>query len=402
MKKYWLTLHPDTFVWLKGEKGIVYNASNYKKVVFSVKGIINELIAELLHIDNLYSVSIDDTCLSDIDVRQWVDSLLHTQSATLVEDDGINKRPVSLKPELKIQDSIDYYKMRHGMGINTTIMNNLHKLVFHINGSRYGNDYFQKQVMFPGTLTTEIKVDDIQKFVMSFGNTYFLNEISLVGCIWEHSECDSLVALLDSLKITTIIYCTEKDYLDYNGGEEKIELSENVKYHVLISDYEITPQPLFAMPNNVFYEFVVTSEQDFTRANEWMEHYQVVDNSRLHPVYTGTNLAFLEEYLYMQHTDLEDICLSKREVFAHQVLNTNFFGTFIILPDGKVYSGNLYSELGRIEEGLYTLVYREVTEKRFWFNVRNQIPCNGCLYQWLCPPPSVYEYEIGKPNLCHI
>lgn len=140
MKKYWLTLHPDTFVWLKGEKGIVYNASNYKKVVFSVKGLINELIAELLHIDNLYSVSIDDTCLSDIDVRQWVDSLLHTQSATLVEDDGINKRPVSLKPELKIQDSIDYYKMRHGMGINTTIMNNLHKLVFHINGSRYGND----------------------------------------------------------------------------------------------------------------------------------------------------------------------------------------------------------------------------------------------------------------------
>lgn len=404
MKKYWLTLHPDTFIWLKGENGIVYNAINHKQVIFYNKGIIDELIVKLLHIDNLYSVAIDETCLSDNDVRRWVDNLLATQSAMLVENDGINRRPISLKPELKVQDSMDYYILGHAKGTNASIMSNLHKLVFHINGSRYGNDIFQKQIVYPRAQAAEMKADDIQKFVISFGSTHFLTGISLVGCLWEHSECDSLLAFLDSSKITTAIYCTEKDYLDYNGEGEKLELSENVKYHILISNYEINPQSLFAIPikKKVFYEFVVTSEQDFIRANEWMEYYQIVDNSKLHPVYTGTNLAFLEENLYMQQSDLEDICLSKREIFAHQILNTNFFGTFIILPDGKVYSGNLYSELGRIEEGLYALVYREVTEKRFWFNIRNQEPCNSCLYQWLCPPPSIYEYEIGKPNLCKL
>lgn len=41
-------------------------------------------------------------------------------------------------------------------------------------------------------------------------------------------------------------------------------------------------------------------------------------------------------------------------------------------------------------------------EGKSWFNIRNQPPCNSCIYQWLCPPPSNYEIAIGRPNLCHV
>ncbi|MBR5613144.1 MAG: hypothetical protein IKW43_08430, partial [Bacteroidaceae bacterium] len=101
----------------------------------------------------------------------------------------------------------------------------------------------------------------------------------------------------------------------------------------------------------------------------------------------------------------EDICnlhLSKREVFAHQAINTNAFGTLHIDVEGNVY-GDLNGKcLGVMEDGLYMLVYREMTEGNSWLRIRDQKPCCDCIYQWLCPSPSNYESVIGKPNLCHV
>jgi hypothetical protein len=34
--------------------------------------------------------------------------------------------------------------------------------------------------------------------------------------------------------------------------------------------------------------------------------------------------------------------------------------------------------------------------------IRNQTPCDDCVYQWLCPSPSDYEIAISRPNLCHV
>lgn len=404
MKRYWLTLFPETFIWIKGEKGIVYNARNYKKILFLNKGLLNELSTKLLLIDNLYRVDIDETYLSNSVVDEWVNQLLVTESALLMENDGKNMRPVSLMPKLKIQDSIDYYRLEHKKGTNASIMYNLHKLVFHINGSRYGHDVYRRQIIYPGTQVAEMATEDICTFIMSFGSIHFLSEISLVGCLWEYSNRVELLEYLNSLNVTTSIYCTEKDYIDYKELIGKHEEFRNVKYYILISDYKINPHLLFSVPeeNNIIYNFVVTSELDYKYANEWIEYYNISNNSKLSPVYIGNNLSFLKDNLYMQKTDIYDICLSKREVFAHQVINTNFFGTFVILPDGKVFSGSLHSRLGKIEDGLYDLVYRELTEGHSWLYIRDQEPCSGCLFQWLCPSPSVYEWEVGKPNLCHI
>jgi len=72
-------------------------------------------------------------------------------------------------------------------------------------------------------------------------------------------------------------------------------------------------------------------------------------------------------------------------------------------PDGKVYSGDMNEPaIGTIDESLYTIVYREMTEGHSWLRIRDQKPCCDCIYQWLCPSPSNYELAIGKPNLCHV
>ena len=58
MKEYWLTLQPDTFLWVKGNKGLVYNSRNYQMFHFENNAILGKLIDELLRLEMLYLIYI--------------------------------------------------------------------------------------------------------------------------------------------------------------------------------------------------------------------------------------------------------------------------------------------------------------------------------------------------------
>ncbi|MCL2413707.1 MAG: hypothetical protein FWC94_00425 [Bacteroidales bacterium] len=52
------------------------------------------------------------------------------------------------------------------------------------------------------------------------------------------------------------------------------------------------------------------------------------------------------------------------------------------------------------ENSFLVLLYKELDENTAWRKTRTEKPCSECLYQYLCPPPSNYEFAIGKFNLC--
>jgi pseudo-rSAM protein len=92
-----------------------------------------------------------------------------------------------------------------------------------------------------------------------------------------------------------------------------------------------------------------------------------------------------------------------KDFFTRQAMNIYDFGKINILPNGDAYANLNHPTLGNIyTESIYEIVHKEVEEGTSWFRIRNQVPCNGCVYQWLCPPPSNYEIAIGRPNLCHV
>lgn len=405
MKEYWLVLHPDTFLWIKGNKGLVYNSRNYEMFHFENDDLLGKLIDELLKLESLYRVTINDQDLSTETVKNWVNGLLQTDSAILIENDGSNERPVSLKPELRVQDTIVSYKSDHNQSVGGRIMTNLHQLTFHINGSHYGNSFYSRQIIYPQPEGEEMKLEDICRFITSFGDTsFFLPHIALVGCLWQYSANNDLLAFLHSLKVNVTVYCTEHDFLKYRDTQKGASY-DNVTFHILISDYNIDYSILLneTQPDiSISYGFIVTSENDYECANQLIECYELSEKSRIYPLYTTDNLVFLEENLYMNEDLFENIDLSKREIFAHQVINTNFFGTLTVFSDGNVFAGNVATPIGRINESLYTIVYREMTEGDSWFQTRSQEPCKSCVYQLLCPSPSTYEQIIGVPNLCHI
>jgi pseudo-rSAM protein len=67
-----------------------------------------------------------------------------------------------------------------------------------------------------------------------------------------------------------------------------------------------------------------------------------------------------------------------------------------------VYSDLNKQSIGDINTPLIDMLFYEMSKKLSWFNIRDQEPCNNCIYQWLCPPLSGYEQVMAKINLCKI
>ena len=148
--------------------------------------------------------------------------------------------------------------------------------------------------------------------------------------------------------------------------------------------------------------FKITSNEDYTHA-ERLINLCDIDIYSFEPYYDGANLAFFKENVFLSTEDILVNPLSMKEIFAHQCLNTFDFGKLAIMPNGDVYANTNFVSLGNIKtHTVHEIIYKELTDGHSWLRIRNQAPCNDCIYQWLCPSPSDYEIVIGKPNLCHI
>ena len=99
MKQFWLTINKDTFIWTKGEKGLIYNTETKVCERFHCTELLDKYIKELLVMENLYRILLSEEELSYEPVRIWVDKLLDTHSAVLTEDGTGKEIPVSLVPQ---------------------------------------------------------------------------------------------------------------------------------------------------------------------------------------------------------------------------------------------------------------------------------------------------------------
>jgi pseudo-rSAM protein len=146
----------------------------------------------------------------------------------------------------------------------------------------------------------------------------------------------------------------------------------------------------------------MSSDEDYQQAEQILGQYPI-KQYQLKPVYTGENIAFFEENIFLVKEDILSTSMSIKDFFFKQNMNTNDFGKINIFPNGDVYANLNHPVLGNIAtHSIDRIVSRELEEGISWLRVRDQAPCNNCLYQWLCPSPSDYEIAIDCPNLCHV
>jgi pseudo-rSAM protein len=400
-RKYKLILNKDTFLWVKNNEGLIYNTVNYQAHVFPMIAQLAGICQHLLDINNLYCIELSEYELGDENIHGFVNRIADIGAGKFIPDTDIEKGVVSLMPVLKIvQGATGNYIDKHKEGIGGSIIEHIHELTFYINGSEYGNDQYYQQTIFPRKNVSILESEKIIRFIQN-SKSLFLSNINLSGSIFSYPKFEKLLDIIAAFEIQITIYITAGDFLSNINQLKKIKQQENINFHILI-DKKSDGNRLAVLLNEVDIPVSATififSEQDCLD----VEDISTELNANVVPLYNGENIDFFGSFVFVNQEDVLSIALSKREIFRQQATNTNYFGNLTVLSDGIVYADVNQTPLGTINDTPYSIVYKEFTEGKSWFRVREQMPCRECIYQWLCPSPSNYETVMDKPNLCHI
>jgi pseudo-rSAM protein len=402
MKKFWLVLFPDTFLWIKTNKGIIYNSINFKHCTFRCSDEINKLCDILADLDSLYSVEVTESLLRNRNVEQWVDKITAIEAGCLIEQNGQNCKLTSYYPVLSIQNGIDQINWEHKRNIGGKIIENLHELVFYINGSLHGSDQYFRQVNYPVTSDISLDFNLIESFVNQCNNI-MLNQITFIGDLINYKNFEQLQKWVLSndyfVHFVLLAEDIKKDIM-----KKEFYCNDKVSFTIIINNFLSFSKQLeiyHDFSDKVTFAFPVTSNTQLESITSIVQETGL-NKYNIIPIYNGMNMEFFEENVYMTADEFDDIELSRREVFVNMTLNVTSFGKLTVLPDGEIYSNINDTPLGSIGDPIYDMLYKEMSEQKTWFRIRDMKPCCDCVYQWLCPSPGNYELAIGKPDLCHI
>ena len=150
------------------------------------------------------------------------------------------------------------------------------------------------------------------------------------------------------------------------------------------------------------YIFNISSVIDYQKAEELVKEYHI-EKYQLKPIYTGDNILFFKDNIFLTKEDILSSHITMKDFFTKRLINKNDFGKLHIMQNGDVYANINHPTIGNIfTNSIDEIIQKELKEGKSWLRIRNQDPCDKCLYQDLCPSPSDYEIEIGYPNLCHV
>lgn len=283
MNKHWFTLYGDTFLWLKDNMGLVYNAKNKNRFLFPLSDKIEKICHQLLETDNLYTVELTDEAINDDEINQWTHSLIDIQAGYLSFNIEFDKRPVSLKPILKVQDNREYYEEQQELGFKGKILQNLHELTFYINGSKHGNDEYFKQSIYPVRSSLVLDCSKIQSFIKNSRNL-FLSNVNLVGNLFSYPGFERLINSISDLSIQSTIHILLKDFFNHVQEIKEIKWPANTRLNILIdniSDISHLKDISFHFPITVF----VFSTDDFSQYSSMFEIYPASKDIRFIPLY---------------------------------------------------------------------------------------------------------------------
>jgi len=243
-------------------------------------------------------------------------------------------------------------------------------------------------------------VTKLISFLQSIPGSPTFNIIGNIGDVLKYNE---ILSYFDQHLSPKNILCSYKNVIALQPDfENNFSYKISVSFPIDMQQWINARQILLNQNLPVEYVFDITSDEDSLQAEQLVEQFQI-EKYRFNPVYTGCNIRFFEENVFLTKEDILSVSLTVKDFFARQAMNIYDFGKINIMPNGDAYANLNHPVLGNVyTESIYDIIQKEIDKGLSWFRIRNQSPCNDCVYQWLCPPPSNHEIAIERPNLCHV
>lgn len=410
MKKYYLYLEPFTFIFSKCDKTLIYNSINYKSRLFNNNGRLGEVFIQLRDFKNMYCIELQENNKNLIEIQNLIHFIRESYSGDIISSSKISK-PVIIPPLLKLQKSESMIKSGNYRSLSEEIFPLLREVSLYVGGNSPCSNLNDIQVFkqFDYCINTNSnylpfpEIPKLNRLLME-SQLHFINILG--GNVFSYPFLDNLLNKLSQFSFMKRIYST---YLDI---PENLDLYPHLKtpkfiLKILVDfpvDYKIINRTIEYLDSENFYAeflFAIKSLDEYEESLSIIKMHNI-KSYEIKPVYTGRNIDFFINHVYLSEKDILKCKINRKGIYLNQVLNKVYFGKLRILPNGQVFSDFNNQSIGDIDISLIKMLYHEMGRRISWLNTRDQEPCNKCVYQWLCPPPSGYEQVIGKNNLCNV
>lgn len=375
---YWFVIEPYVFVGIANKSVLLYNTLDGVSLE-SEKDEVIDLFREILKVENCGVLLLTNERYEQPNINEFIQKIREKYMGDVIDVSLSKGKPVQLLPYFNFPDKLEIYK-RHNFSPRKNVLENLSEISIHVD--------------------TTTNISKLICFLLSIPGNPTFNIIGDIGKVPNYNE---LLSYLNQYPSPKYILCYYDNMISLNSKyNNNFSYKISIRFPLNMHKWNRLEQILFSNDLPVEYIFDVMSNDDCLQVEQIINQFKI-DKYRLNPIYTGNNIRFFEDYIFLNKEDILSAKLTIKDFFTRQAINVYDYGKINITPNGDVYANLNHPLLGNIySDSIYDIVQKEIDEGKSWFRIRNQAPCNDCVYQWLCPSPSSYEIYIGRSNLCHV
>ena len=400
---YWFYLSPKVYVTSKENIFLYHTESGARLEV--TEGHLKDLLQAVYEPKNLGVVEFPQGLWKQEGAHALIEQMLLLHMAGLIPIDREQGKPINFLPILNLQKDVDKAMSIGGLSLVVDdLLGYLSRFTLCLGGGRLYPSYLSRvwrgqeaHWMSPSllySLLEQVRYSRLKQ-VGLYADSLFL-----------HPQIKEILGLLESYEYDYQLWISAKHYLQHQEEIKMCLRSMKCICHLSLLASATELENLARMSEvdvQLFsWHFLIEDEAQYARVELFTERWGIVQ-SELVPIYTGDNLPFFEEYIYLSEDDIFSEPIEMRRIFCNQKLNSNNFGALTVLPTGECRVSMNTPALGNLpQSSLLEILYKELTTNTAWRKTRNSGKCQKCLFQYLCPPPSSYEQVIGKQNLCRL
>ncbi len=406
-KDYWLYIVPHVYCNMKENQALLYNTLSGDCMEVAGQEVM-ALLKSLHEKKNLGCIHCRGMQLNLSPVREFVSEFCRKDMGGVADLSRVPEKPIQLMPVLNLQYDMEKLKTQDERSIGEDLLKYLLGLNIYLNSECHQQcphckHYFRQNICcttFSGKKPQALDLCVLQNVLeqIRYGLVGQLNLLG--GNLFNYPYYEELSDLLIPFAGRTHFW---NHYTAFSFHKRFIsDFIQDIVVTFPLQEDEWRHCVTLLEHLDARYHFFIIDEEEYKEAVCLIEKYGIKKYA-FHPTYTGDNNVFFEKYVFLNRSDIFDKKLSFRQIFAHQKMNTHFFGILTVSANGEVYSNVNNIALGNIaDSNLLDLIGKEMTENLSWRKIREKQPCCDCLYQYLCPSPSNYEIVMNKQNLCHI
>ncbi len=405
---YWFYVYPNIYVkQIHREKVMLYNTDT-GTVLHSANLVFNDWVRDVHIAENLGVIAVSEEALKTCD-NELLEDAIKKKIVNLQVVASHPLKPVNFLPVLNLQKDIENIDDEAAELMGDDVISYLSELNIFLSlddGLPEEWDLVSRQLLFPirGSIGQRRQLDPfIIEQLLRDSQCSIMQHVNFVGGNLSQYSCwGKLGNILSSfpqynyhlwfayteLEQITGLYATDFFY-DIIVVPSFIDDMEELKDRIM---------HLSIQPERITLHMYVTSEEEYA-ASAFPENYSVC----IRPLYTGHNIDFFKKNVFLKEEDILGSVTSMRKIFCNQKLNSAFFGILNVYPDASVRATNDTAVLGNLyQDDIRNIIYRELLTNTAWRRIRNSTICDACCYQYLCPPPGIYERILERDNLCEL